>query len=280
MDRARGALFELTGPALDVGLGLQDRAPQLVNLADVTSELEQKAQPAEHELRSAREALRLSEERVRALLGERERLLTTLSHDLRTPLAAILGWAHLMRIRPPTSEELAKGLEIVERNARIQTQLIEDMLGMSRSPSSPEQPRTPGMDLTEFKAVDLRGVRLLVVDDQSDGCELVERVLEECGAWVVCAVEGERALALLAEHRPDVLISDIGMPEMDGYELLRRVRAMDDGGLRRIPAIAMTAFARCEDRTHALRAGYQVHLAKPVEPSELVATVASVTGRV
>jgi CheY-like chemotaxis protein len=84
---------------------------------------------------------------------------------------------------------------------------------------------------------------------------------------------------LLPEARPDVLITDIGMPEMDGYELLRRVRALQDAALQRIPAIAMTAFARTEDRTRALHSGFQVHIAKPVEPSELVATVASVTGR-
>jgi CheY-like chemotaxis protein len=131
----------------------------------------------------------------------------------------------------------------------------------------------------EFHAVDLRGVRVLVVDDQRDACELVERVLEECGAWVVTAPGGQVALDVLPEARPNVLISDIGMPGMDGYELLRRVRELEDASLQRVPAIAMTAFARSEDRTRALRSGFQVHISKPVEPSELVATVASVTGK-
>ena len=239
---------------------------------------------------AAREALRRSEEResrLKELLAEAERasrskdeLLATLSHDLRTPLTSILGWAHLMRIRPPTSDELAKGLEIVERNARVQTQLIEAALATIRAPAGAvAEPHPPAVTPTEFHAVDLRGLKVLVVDDQADACELVERVMEECGAWAVSAADGERALALLVEHRPDLLITDIGMPVMDGYELLRRVRALEDPGLQRLPAIAMTAFASSEDRTHALHAGFQVHIPKPVEPSELVATVASVTRR-
>ena len=76
-----------------------------------------------------------------------------------------------------------------------------------------------------------------------------------------------------------MLVSDIGMPDVDGYELLRRVRALGPARGGRLPAIALTAFARSEDRTRALHAGFQVHVAKPVEPSELVATVASIAGR-
>ena len=245
----------------------------------------------EEDILAAREALRASEERearLRELLAEAERLsrmkdalLAKLSHELRTPLTSILGWAHLMRIRPPTSEELAKGLEIVERNARVQTQLIEAALSTIRTAEVKAEPdtRQPEVVPVDFQVVDLRGLKVLVVDDQADACELVERVLEECGAWAVCACSGEEALALLAEHRPDLLITDIGMPEMDGYELLRRVRALDDPLLRKLPAIAMTAFAQPEDRTRALDAGFQVHIAKPVEPSELVATVARVAQR-
>ena len=80
---------------------------------------------------------------------------------------------------------------------------------------------------------------------------------------------------MLAQSKPDVLVSDIGLPEIDGYELMRRVRRLpaDSGGA--IPAVALTAYARSEDRTRALLAGYQAHLAKPVEPAELVATIAS-----
>jgi CheY-like chemotaxis protein len=86
-------------------------------------------------------------------------------------------------------------------------------------------------------------------------------------------------LPVIEQRRPHVLVSDIGMPGMDGYELLRRVRALGEARGGRLPAIALTAFARSEDRTRALRAGFQVHVSKPVEPSELVATVASIVGR-
>ena len=87
------------------------------------------------------------------------------------------------------------------------------------------------------------------------------------------------ALAAVEARRPDVLLSDIGMPDVDGYELLRRVRALGHARGGGLPAIALTAFARSEDRTRALRAGFLVHVSKPVEPAELVATVASVVGR-
>ena len=96
---------------------------------------------------------------------------------------------------------------------------------------------------------------------------------------MACAASANEALALLGAFRPQLLVCDIGMPGVDGYELLRRLRASDDPELAKIPAIALTAFARSEDRTRALRAGFLVHLSKPVEPAELVATAASVAGR-
>jgi CheY-like chemotaxis protein len=121
----------------------------------------------------------------------------------------------------------------------------------------------------------LEGVKVLVVEDDRDTLDLVRRVLEEHRAEVLTAGTATKALEILATARPDVLVSDLGLPETDGYELIRRIRGMgaDSGG--RIPAVALTAFARSEDRTRALRAGYQTHLAKPIEPAELVAAVAS-----
>jgi signal transduction histidine kinase/CheY-like chemotaxis protein len=127
--------------------------------------------------------------------------------------------------------------------------------------------------------VDLSGIRVLVVDDREDSRELIKRVLEDCRAVVTTAASAREALPLIETVKPDVLVSDIGMPEIDGYEFLRRVRALERLRGGRVPAIALTAFARSEDRTRALRAGYLVHVSKPVEPSELIATVASVTGR-
>ena len=121
---------------------------------------------------------------------------------------------------------------------------------------------------------------MLVVDDQTDARDLIKRVLEDCGAEVLTAGTADEALALVEAQRPDVLVSDIGMPDADGFELLRRVRALGPERGGKVPAIALTAFARSEDRTRALRAGFLVHVSKPVDPSELVATVASVAGRV
>jgi CheY-like chemotaxis protein len=125
----------------------------------------------------------------------------------------------------------------------------------------------------------LNGVNVLLVDDEPDAREVVARLLKDFGASVTSAGSGAEALALSERERPDILISDIGMPGMDGYELLRRMRASADPKAGRIPAVALTAFARSEDRTRALLAGFLVHVSKPVQPSELVATVASITGR-
>ena len=131
----------------------------------------------------------------------------------------------------------------------------------------------------DFKYSDLSGVTVLVVDDQPDARELIKHVLGECHARVLTATSAAEALAAVEAGRPNVLVSDIGMPDVDGYELLRRVRALGHARGGGLPAIALTAFARSEDRTRALRAGFLVHVSKPVEPSELVATVASVVGR-
>jgi CheY-like chemotaxis protein len=130
-----------------------------------------------------------------------------------------------------------------------------------------------------FKPPDLSGIKVLVLDDEQDSRDLLEHVLAECSATVVVAATAEAALSMIPLQRPDVLVSDIGMPDIDGYEFLRRVRALGEAGGGRMPAVALTAFARSEDRTRALRAGFQVHVSKPVEPSELVATVASIVGR-
>jgi signal transduction histidine kinase/CheY-like chemotaxis protein len=403
-------------------------------------------------------ALESAEERRELLVSERaareeaerasamkDDFLATLSHELRTPLSAIMGWAQVLRIGNIGDREMTRGLETIERNARVQTQLIEDLLDMSRITSGnlrldirPLDPKSvidqavetvgpaaaakgitlvttleagagpvPGdasrlqqviwnllsnaikftpndgrvrvvlqrhgtqarisviddgigirkeflphvfdrfrqadssltrtfgglglglaivkhlvelhggsvraesegegkgaafiVDLPTvaaptvalsaprdagvsgqpipFQRVDLSGVRVLVVDDETDTREIVHRILAECRADVSAADCGAEALRQLEAHRPDVLVCDIGMPEMDGYELLKRIRALGASRGGRIPAIALTAFARSEDRTRALRAGFSVHVAKPVDSSELVATVASVLGR-
>jgi CheY-like chemotaxis protein len=116
---------------------------------------------------------------------------------------------------------------------------------------------------------------VLVVEDEGDAAEFVKRLLEGYGADVVIAATAPAALDIIASTQLDILISDIGLPEMDGYQLLEQIRRRESSTGGGIPAIALTAFARSEDRTRALLAGYQAHVAKPVESAELVATVAS-----
>ena len=408
-------------------------------------EAAQKAAVERESLLESERAARSTAERMSELKDE---FLATLSHELRTPLNAILGWSQVLQNAPKNEADARQGLEAIERNARVQTQLIDDLLDMSRITSGklrldvqplqpmsfveaavetvkpaadakgirlerlldpaagpisgdpgrlqqvvwnllsnaikftpkdgrvqvllervnshieisvadtgvgikPEfipylferfrqadasttrrygglglglsivknlvelhggtvrvksagqdqgtavtvylpltvvhrstgtgerlHPRSPNVSAPGFNADELAGITVLVVDDQPDARDLVRRVLEDSAAHVITAGTMEEALALVERRKPDVLISDIGMPGTDGYELLRRVRALgtDKGG--KVPAIALTAFARSEDRTRALRAGFLVHVSKPVDPSELVATVASVAGRV
>lgn len=389
-------------------------------------------------------AARLEVERSSEMKDE---FLANLSHELRTPLSAILGWTQVLRMRTTENADLQQGLETIERNARVQTQLIEDLLDTSRitsgkvrldiqpvdpitfieaaietvrpaanakgirleklldptagpisgDPSRLQQvvwnlltnaikftpkngkvqilvervnshieisvadtgigikpefltyvferfrqadststrkygglglglsivkhlvelhggsvyaksegqgrgatfavhlpvtvvhrnidlgnrlhPKTPRLAALDINHTDLSGLKILVVDDEPDARTLIKRVLSDCEAEIVTAGDAAQALELVEAERPDLLISDIGMPDVDGYELLKRVRALGKSRGGRIPAIALTAFARSEDRTRALRAGFLIHLSKPVEPHELVATVATVAGR-
>lgn len=125
----------------------------------------------------------------------------------------------------------------------------------------------------------LDGVRVLVVDDERDTRELLTTILTQTGAVVAAVARADEAVAGLLNQDHDLLISDIEMPDEDGYSLIRRVRALDDELKRKIPAIALTAHARAADRLHALSAGYQMHLSKPVEPAELVMAIANLTNR-
>jgi PAS domain S-box-containing protein len=138
----------------------------------------------------------------------------------------------------------------------------------------------PGAAAPPDTCLQLTGVRVLVVDDEHDSRAMIERVLTDCYAVVATAASAAEAIDRLAGDRFDVLVSDIGMPGEDGYDLLRRVRALgpDRGGA--IPAVALTAYARTEDRMKAVLAGFQLHMAKPVEPAELITMVASLAGRV
>jgi PAS domain S-box-containing protein len=437
----RPSVFNERTERLIVGLAAQ------AGIAFDTARLFEAAQNAAEERQVLLDSERMARGEAERMSTVKDEFLATLSHELRTPLNAILGWSQILR-NGKGRQDVLRGLEVIERNARAQTQLIEDLLDMSRITSGTlrldVQPVSPvtfveaaietlkpafdakgirletfldpstgpiagdpgrlqqvvwnllsngvkftpkggkvqlvlqrvnsqieiqvadtgagirpeflpylferfrqgdhsttrkhgglGLGLSIVKSLvelhgggveavspgegqgttvtvslpllavyqqadaggrvhpgseapsqapaapsrELEGIRVLVVDDQPDARDLLTRVLEDGGAEVVAASSGEEALARIAEQAPDVLLSDIGMPEMDGFELLRRVRRLSPAPVGRTPAIALTAFSRSEDRTRALRAGFVVHVTKPVDPSELVATVASVAGR-
>jgi signal transduction histidine kinase/ActR/RegA family two-component response regulator len=138
---------------------------------------------------------------------------------------------------------------------------------MTESGASPV-PRMPRLD----------GLRILVVDDDGDGRALTSLVLTQAGATVKAAASVRDALEMLDAERPDVLVSDVGLPDQDGYALIRqlRQREKDHGGF--LPAVALTGYARAEDRVRVLAAGFQAHVPKPVEPAELATVIADIAG--
>ncbi|HEY3244224.1 MAG TPA: ATP-binding protein, partial [Phycisphaerae bacterium] len=422
------------------GRPVRDDAGTATRMLGVTLDISERRRAEEERvvLLESERAARVEAERAARAKDE---FLAMLSHELRTPLNAILGWAQLLRRRPRDAETLAQGLETIERSARAQARLIDDLLDISRvvsgkvrlerravelpavvdaaietvrlsaeakgiavthsresavdpiegDPQRLQQvlanllsnavkftprggrvqvavqpadshveisvsdtgegiaaeflphifdrfrqadtsstrkfgglglglsiarhlvemhggsisasstgrgqgasfrvrlPRVAPVDeqraVTPALATDelsLWGVRALVVDDDGDACEILTRVLSEAGAHLRAVNSAEAALAELerslapdySELPFDVLVSDIGMPGMDGYELIRRVRRLA-AGVAGIPAVALTAFARPEDRVQALAAGYQRHLSKPIDPRELLTTIAA-----
>jgi PAS domain S-box-containing protein len=136
------------------------------------------------------------------------------------------------------------------------------------------RPQTAALSEFEFTS-QLEGVRVLVVDDEADTCELLQIILEGCGAVVKTASSAAAALEAVAEEVFDVLISDIGMPDEDGYSLIAKVRALGKERGGKVPAAALTAYAGEENRIRVLQSGFQIHVPKPISPSELVAVVAN-----
>jgi CheY-like chemotaxis protein len=130
----------------------------------------------------------------------------------------------------------------------------------------------------QTSALDLEGLHVLAVDDDADALALVREILESAGARVTTFTSGSDALDAVAGVHPDVLIADLGMPVMDGFELITRMRESPDAVTRDVPAAALTAYARSEDRAKALLHGFQMHLAKPIDPKALVAAVVALGG--
>lgn len=435
------------GTLIDISLtvsAVRDGTGRIIGASKIARDItfHKRAAAEREQLLGAERAARAEAERVSLLKDE---FLATLSHELRTPLNAILGWSQILHAQEVSDPQVNEAVEVIERNARVQAQLIEDLLDMSRIISgkirlevqrvelqdvvkaaaasvrhSAEQKQialnlrldpmagpvrgdparlqqciwnllsnaikftpsgghiqvilervggdlqlrvadtgigikpeflphvferfrqadgsttrkhaglglglsivkhlvelhggtvrvsSPGVDQGATFTIDfplmpatptrndsavatpvqspavaldfpsLKGITVLIVDDEPDARFLAQRVLEECGARVVTAASAHEGLERVIVEHPHMILSDIGMPDVDGYEFIRQVRklAPEQGG--RTPAAALTAFARAEDRTRALRAGYQSHVSKPVQPSELTAVVASLARR-
>ncbi len=191
------------------------------------------------------------------------------AQDLETTEAR-LGYAVAARIVASHGGTLARAFDatIDAYEVRVTLPLPGAVAAVSTHPVVP----------VESTHADLAGVRVLVVEDDEDSRELLTGVLEDAGAEVEAASHADAALAALERFRPDVLVSDIGLPGEDGYALIRRVRALgvDRGGS--VPAIALTGFADLEDSRRAITAGFQVHVAKPIDPALLTHAVANVVG--
>jgi PAS domain S-box-containing protein len=141
--------------------------------------------------------------------------------------------------------------------------------------SMPEQKPARAPAPAAARAVTLRGSRILVVDDDPDALAFVGEVLRRAGSAVFTAVSAAEALIAIVSHRPTMILTDLGMPDEDGFSLLHRIRRLDDPELRRIPAVALTAYASAADRQLAIASGFQGHLVKPVDPVELVNAVSA-----
>jgi PAS domain S-box-containing protein len=430
-------------------LPIKDETGRTVFLAPTGTDITdlKRAESQRDDLLQAERAARSAAERASLLKDE---FLATLSHELRTPLNGILGWSQVMQQANAGPEVIVQGLEVIERNARAQSEIIEDLLDMSRIISgkvrldvqrldlssivqsavetarptadakgirlqtvidplngvvvsgdvnrlqqviwnllsnavkftpkggriqvllervnshleisvidtgegikpeflpfvfdrfrqadasttrrhgglglglsivkqlvelhggsvrvnsggagqgstfvialpfavlhgSPEpeterrHPRlTPKRIGTADVEVDIKGIRVLLVDDEKDARALVTSLLESCHAVVTAAESANDAVTLLQESNFDLLVSDIGMPGEDGYSLIKRVRSLGPSAGGDIPAIALTAYARFEDRVKAIASGFQMHIAKPVEPVELITMIAAAVGR-
>jgi PAS domain S-box-containing protein len=182
---------------------------------------------------------------------------------------------HLVELHGGT---IAASSDGEQRGATFRVRLPLMSVQPATADVSRQHPRTDRMEPLH-RLGDLRGVRVVAVDDEEESLGLVRTVLEAAGAEVIGFTSPGRLLDRVAELHGDVLLLDIGMPGMDGFEVIRRIRTSADASVRRLPAAALTAFARAEDRTRALESGFEMHLAKPVDPGELVASVITLVRR-
>ncbi len=198
----------------------------------------------------------------------REAFVASVLAELHSPSRAVLTWASHLRAKLPRDSEAAEALDSIVANARVQCRIIGNLLELSRHPSADARPgKAPDAPILE-------GVRVLVVEDDAQGRELLVKVLGVAGAQARAVENSTQALRLLEEWRPDIMLSDTGMRDDEGYVLIKAVRALpaERGGCLR--AAALTAASEPQASRKAVAAGYDAELAKPVEPVALLATVA------
>jgi CheY-like chemotaxis protein len=218
--------------------------------------------------------------------GETERIFAKYARGSAVPTAGEkstgLGLSivrHLVEMHGGTVEASSAGegrgasftVRLPIRAVRLDESPPETRDGQDESDSDHVLPRM-------LPIVRLDGLRVLVVDDEADARRLLVRVLQDAGAIVTAAGSAPEALEMLEAIHPEVLVSDLGMPDTDGFDLLRQVRARGHEA-RDLPAVALTAFVHKEDQRQAILAGFQVHVGKPVDPHDLTAVVASLAGR-
>jgi PAS domain S-box-containing protein len=184
---------------------------------------------------------------------------------------------YLVELHGGTVEVYSRGLE-----QGTTFTIMLPLMGVRREDQKQEQKQ--GQVLVEGTMMDcppeLTGLRVLLIDDDMDTLGMLSVILEQCNTEVKAATSVAEAMELMERWIPEIVVSDIGMPGEDGYELIRKIRALDPGRGGKIPAIALTAYAREEDRNRALLAGYNTHLTKPVEPSEFIVVIAGLAGRI
>ena len=166
-----------------------------------------------------------------------------------------------------------------ERGATFTVRLPTTVALASHLKDTAESQEFESQDLFTGSSRLLNGLKILVVDDDADTRDLVFTILTRCGSEVKCSESAAEAILAFQEWSPDLLVSDIGMPQEDGYGLIRRLRQLKSPRAKQIPALALTAYATDEDRSRALSAGFQMHLTKPIEPESLVSSIAAALGR-
>ena len=180
---------------------------------------------------------------------------------------------HLMELHQGTVEVESQGANLGSTFIIVLPIAVSDIANdQTGEPIASESPEPRPFNPSEL----LHGLRVLVVDDEADARDLLTMILTRCGSDVRCSESAADAMQVFSEWNPDVLVSDIGMPNEDGYSLIRKLRQLDSQRARRIPAVALTAYATDEDRLQALSAGFQVHVAKPIEPENFLSSIASV----